>query len=98
MFGRTITDTSDVRNQLAAIGPVAGPHVTTRPNFLDVVLRKSLLRKDFRLICTDYRSHVLVFRKLLSCNELRDLPCTQKAVGESGCSIDLEHCLATTCN
>ncbi|GEM_PF-2924391 len=68
------------------------------PNFLYVFLRKSLLCKDFLLICTAYRSHVMVFRKFLSCKELCDSPCTQKTVGESGCSIDVSHCFEITCN
>jgi len=83
---------------LRSLGSCGTSGVLFIPNFLDVFLRKALLRKDFLLICATCRSHVMVFRKFLPCNDLRDSPCTQKAVRESGCSIDVKHCLATTCN
>jgi len=69
-----------------------------KPNFLEVFLRKSLLCNDLLLICTVYCSHVMIFRKFLLCNELRDSRCTQETVGESVCPIDANHCFAITCN
>gem|GEM_PF-6694086 len=61
-------------------------------------MRKLLLRNDFVLICTAYRSHVVFSRKFLSCHELCDSACTQKTAGESACSMDVNHFLAITCN
>ncbi|GEM_PF-5668341 len=78
LFGKT---RHDVRMTIGEIVLLAG---IARPNFLDVFLRKSLLRNDFLLICTAYCRHAMVFCKFLSCNELRDTPCTQKTLGESG--------------